>query len=122
MKAREDEGGRTVDVMRILLTYGLDAITEMVENKQCQTKLVKDSVRRLLSEILEYGAKESDTELSVDEDDSLPVQDHLSPKGKGRFEVPMKPGDWRCPKYFEQLSSLLINISVVVCLFVTMYY
>ena len=36
MKARQDEGGRTVDVMRFLLTYGLDPITGTVDNKPGQ--------------------------------------------------------------------------------------
>ncbi|KAL5763161.1 hypothetical protein ACOSP7_019425 [Xanthoceras sorbifolium] len=94
VKAREDEGGRTVDVMRILLTYGLDPITGTVENKPCQNKLVKESVRRMLKEMVEYGAKEPDSDLPNAESSkgNLLVQDHLSPKGNGHLNVPMKQG------------------------------
>lgn len=100
MKAREDEGGRTIDVMRILLTYGLDSITSSVENKPCLNKSVKESVRRLLKEMVYYGSKEPqsdlpNTKLSKREE---PLEDHLSPQGKGRINVPMKQGDWHCPK------------------------
>ena len=63
MKARQDEAGRTVDVMRFLLTYGLDPITGTVDNKPCLSKLVKASVRRLLKEMVEYSTKELDSNL-----------------------------------------------------------
>lgn len=61
MKAREDEGGRTVDIMRIVLTYGLDPINGSVENKPCLTKRVEESVRRLLKEIVEHSNKEENS-------------------------------------------------------------
>ncbi|KAJ0094858.1 hypothetical protein Patl1_15513 [Pistacia atlantica] len=98
VKAREDEGGRTVDVMRILLTYGLDPITGTVENKPCLNKLVKEAVRRLLKEMVECSTKEPDSKLSSDGPlkEGGPVQDHLSPQGS-HINVPMKQGDWRCP-------------------------
>ncbi|KAK7849047.1 hypothetical protein CFP56_003894 [Quercus suber] len=63
VKARQDEGGRTMDVMRFLLIYGLDPITGMVDNKLCLSKLVKASVRRLLKEMVEYSTKELDSNL-----------------------------------------------------------
>ena len=63
MKACQDKGGRMVDVMRFLLTYGLDLITGMVDNKPCLSKLVKASVRRLLKEMVEYSTKELDSNL-----------------------------------------------------------
>ncbi|KAA8529007.1 hypothetical protein F0562_033505 [Nyssa sinensis] len=57
VKECEDEGGRTVDVMRFLLTYGLDPITGSVENKPCLNKRVKESVRRLLKEMVEFSCQ-----------------------------------------------------------------
>ncbi|KAJ6312723.1 hypothetical protein OIU77_014281 [Salix suchowensis] len=64
VKAREDEGGRTVDVMRILLTYGLDYVSCTVENKPCQkNKMVKESVRRLLKELVGLSNDELDSDL-----------------------------------------------------------
>ncbi|XP_041013313.1 zinc finger protein VAR3, chloroplastic-like [Juglans microcarpa x Juglans regia] len=80
VKARQDESGRTVDVMRILLTYGLDRITGTVENKLGSNRLLTESVRRLLKEMVEYSStKELDSDL---------------PKA-----TPLKrQGDWICPK------------------------
>lgn len=98
MKAREDQGGRTVDVMRILLTYGLDSITGSVENKPCQNKVVKESVRRLLKEFVDY----SNLDLQSDISNASPsrgdasLQDHSSTQG--HIKAPMKQGDWLCPK------------------------
>ncbi|GLT96707.1 hypothetical protein SLE2022_143120 [Rubroshorea leprosula] len=98
VRAREEEGGRTVDVMRILLTYGLDPITGSVENKPCQNKIVKESVRRLLKEMVNFCAEEA--ELVLPNAASLrmntSIQDHLSTGG--HIKVPMKQGDWHCPK------------------------
>ena len=100
MKARQEEGGRTVDVMRILLTYGLDPITGTLENKSLLNKLVKESVRRLLKEMVEYSTKELDSKLPK----ATPLKrvtsakDHSSLPGKGHLNVPMKQGDWLCPK------------------------
>ena len=100
MKARQDEGGRTVDVMRFLLTYGLDPITGTVDNKPCLSKLVKASVRRLLKEMVEYSTKEHDSNLHK----ATPLKRVASAQGcsslpeKGHINVPMKQGDWLCPK------------------------
>ena len=99
VRAREDEGGRTVDVMRILLTYGLDSITGSVENKPCQHKLVKESVRRLLKEMVDYGIQDLQSDMANAAASRVPdgfPQDHLSEEG--HIKVPMKQGDWLCPK------------------------
>ncbi|KAE8699024.1 putative diphosphoinositol polyphosphate phosphohydrolase [Hibiscus syriacus] len=98
VKAREDEGGRTVDVMRILLTYGLDSVTCSVENKPCQNKLVKASVRRLLKEVVDYGSKDQRADMpnAAPSRADASREDHLSTEGQ--IKVPMKPGDWLCPK------------------------
>ncbi|KAL3751173.1 hypothetical protein ACJRO7_012054 [Eucalyptus globulus] len=97
VKAREDEGGRTVDVMRILLTYGLDPVSDTVENKPCLTRTVKESVRALLKQMAEYGTDV----LGSDSLQSTPAGDlssHSSSEEKGYKDVPMKQGDWHCPK------------------------
>ncbi|XWS34444.1 hypothetical protein CRYUN_Cryun21dG0039100 [Craigia yunnanensis] len=98
VKAREDEGGRTVDVMRILLTYGLDSITGSVENKPCQNKLVKESVRRLLKEMVDYSNQDlqSDMPNAAPSRGDASLQDHSSTQGHIKFQ--MKQGDWLCPK------------------------
>ena len=100
VKARQEEGGRTVDVMRFLLTYGLDPITGMVDNKPCLSKLVKASVRRLLREMVECSTKELDSNLPK----ATPLKRVASAQGcsslreNGHINVPMKRGDWLCPK------------------------
>ncbi|XP_007045253.2 PREDICTED: uncharacterized protein LOC18609865 isoform X1 [Theobroma cacao] len=98
VKAREDEGGRTVDVMRILLTHGLDSITGSVENKPCQNKLVKESVRRLLKEMVDYSTQDlqSDMPNAAPSRGDVWLQHHSSTQG--HLKVPMKQGDWLCPK------------------------
>lgn len=99
MKARQEEGGRTVDVMRILLTYGLDPITGTLENKPLLNKLVKESVRRLLKEMVKYSSKQLDSNLpKASLKRVASAQDHSSPPEKGHLNVPMKQGDWLCPK------------------------
>ncbi|GAB2296944.1 hypothetical protein Dimus_031048 [Dionaea muscipula] len=97
VKAREDEVGRTVDVMRILLTYGLDPVTGSIENKQCQTETVKKSARRLLKQMFEFSQLEPDqtTGISGKETDSLGQK---FSEAQGQIEVPTKQGDWICPK------------------------
>lgn len=98
VKAREDEGGRTVDIMRIVLTYGLDPFIGSVENKPCLTKMVEDSVRRLLKEIVEHSTKEENSNLP---DSREVVIGHVHPnqQDKGKMDVlKMKQGDWICPK------------------------
>ncbi|KAK5842394.1 zinc finger protein VAR3, chloroplastic-like [Gossypium arboreum] len=98
VKAREDQGGRTVDVMRILLTYGLDSITSSVENKPCQNKSVKESVRTLLKEMVDYGSKDQQADMpnAAPSRGDASLHDHSSTQGHIKF--PMKPGDWLCPK------------------------
>lgn len=93
MKAREDEGGRTVDLMRIILTYGLDPIIGSVENKTCLNKMIKESVRTLLTELVECSTK--------DDGSSLPNSNgraNLNQQDNSNIKAPMKQGDWICPK------------------------
>ncbi|GAB4828721.1 hypothetical protein Ancab_018389 [Ancistrocladus abbreviatus] len=96
IKARKDEGGRTVDAMRILLTFGLDHITRSVENKPCQNETVQQSVRRLLKALVELSQNEPDpiSNKGVDSSGQCSVQTRQI----GQIEVPMKQGDWICPK------------------------
>lgn len=108
MKAREDEGGRTVDVMRFLLTYGLDPIAGTVENKPCLNKMVKESVRTLIKEMVKYGMRIQDSKLpkSMTLEKVVPVRDYSGSQVKGHINVPRKQGDWLCPKYFCNSSSI----------------
>ncbi|PKI54911.1 hypothetical protein CRG98_024693 [Punica granatum] len=97
VEAQEGECGRTVDVMRILLTYGLDPVFSTVENKPCLNITVKESVRNLLKQMVEYST-------------NLPISHSLKPtrvedpstnpnsQGKDHTDNPLRQGDWHCPK------------------------
>ncbi|KAL3501963.1 hypothetical protein ACH5RR_036412 [Cinchona calisaya] len=100
VKAREDEGGRTVDVMRFLLTYGLDAIIGSVDNKPCLNTKVKGSVRKLLKEVIEFSSEEIDTgHLTSSTSGWISSEQGTSAhEGQGQDNIPMKQGDWKCPK------------------------
>ncbi|KAF9587046.1 hypothetical protein IFM89_039732 [Coptis chinensis] len=100
VKAREEEGGRTVDVMRILLTYGLDPVIGSVENTPCLNKMVKESVRRLLSEMVEFSSREhgSDSATAVCSIRQPSLSGNSVQQQKGQIDVPMRQGDWICPK------------------------
>ncbi|KAK9091474.1 hypothetical protein Sjap_024651 [Stephania japonica] len=99
VKARDDEGGRTVDVMRFVLTYGLDPFIGSVANKLCLNKSIKESVRRLLASMVELSTKEDDNDTSgAVSTISASDCDCSVPQKKGIISVPMKQGDWVCPK------------------------
>ncbi|RWW41477.1 hypothetical protein BHE74_00053035 [Ensete ventricosum] len=117
VKAGADEVGRTVDVMRILLTYGLDIITGSVENSACLNKTVKESVKKLLNEMVEFSSKELDVN-SLTLTSKKPLHGQNKANGhqlfKGQLSVPMKQGDWICPKcnflnFAKNLTCLRCN-------------
>ncbi|PON75294.1 zinc finger protein [Parasponia andersonii] len=115
VKAREDEGGRTVDVMRFLLTYGLDIIAGTVENRRCLNKMVKESVRTLLKETVEYSTRILDSNLpkSMTSEKVVPVQDHSGSQVDGHINVSRKQGDWLCPKC--DFLNFAKNIKCLLC-------
>ncbi|CAN8235703.1 unnamed protein product [Cochlearia groenlandica] len=91
-QAREEEGVRTIDVMRILLTYGLDSVSHTMENSACRTKCVEDSVRKLLRESVEYSLKD------VESVETETTRDESQPKSQDSVERDprIRPGDWQC--------------------------
>lgn len=88
--------------MRILLTYGLDIITGSVENSACLNKTIKESVKKLLNEMVEFSSKELDVN-SLTLTSKRPLHRQSKANGhqlfKGQLSVPTKQGDWICPKY-----------------------
>ncbi|XP_077251137.1 zinc finger (Ran-binding) family protein, partial [Tasmannia lanceolata] len=99
---KEDEA-RTLDVMRILLTFGFEPVTGSVENKALlKLKSVKTVVRKLLHEVVKLSA------IPIDPNLPPPVIKKRPPKVKqpppppkkrvGRDDIEMKKGDWLCPK------------------------
>ncbi|XP_047149936.1 uncharacterized protein LOC124822029 [Vigna umbellata] len=99
---KEDEA-RTLDVMRLLLTFGFDPVDGSVINKSLlKQKSVKTVVRKLLHEVVKLSSVPIDPNLPP------PVIKKPPPKVKqpppppkrriGRDDVEMKKGDWLCPK------------------------
>ncbi|KAG2302458.1 hypothetical protein Bca4012_060763 [Brassica carinata] len=99
---KEDEA-RTLDLMKILFTYGFDPLSETVANKSLlKKKSVKTVVRKLLHEVVKLSSVPIDPNLTP------PVIKKAPPKVKqpppppkrrvGRDDVEMKKGDWLCPK------------------------
>ncbi|KAK4754561.1 hypothetical protein SAY87_002665 [Trapa incisa] len=97
VEAGEGEHGRTVDVMRILLTYGLDPIFSTMENKSCLNIRAKASVRNLLKQIVECSSKFPVSNLSKPKkaEDQSVLPNSLE---EDYTENKMKPGDWHCFK------------------------
>ncbi|XP_050223350.1 DNA polymerase zeta catalytic subunit [Mercurialis annua] len=99
---KEDEA-RTIDIMRVLLTYGFDPINGSVVNKSLlKQKSLRTVIRKLLHEVVKLSAVPIDPNLPP------PVIKRPPPKVKqppptpkrrvGRDDVEMKKGDWLCPK------------------------
>lgn len=99
---KEDEA-RTIDIMRLLFTFGFDPMNGAVVNDSLlKRKTVKAVVRKLLHEVVKLGSVPIDPTLTP------PVIKKPPPKVKqpppppkrrvGRDDVEMKKGDWLCPK------------------------
>ncbi|KAJ6846723.1 zinc finger protein VAR3, chloroplastic [Iris pallida] len=103
--AKEDEGARTVDVMRILMTYAVDPDLQSGVDNPSVKEHVHESARRLLAEL----TKLSDTTIdpipdlpppSVQQSSKkVPSQNSqkATVKSKKSQDVEMKRGDWLCP-------------------------
>lgn len=99
MKALEDEGGRTVDVMRFLVTCRLDHITGTVINKPCLNNVVKESVRRLLKDLVGYRTGNLDSDVpKITKFEMVAVKYDSNSQEKGHISIPLKQGDWLCPE------------------------
>ncbi|XP_043708389.1 uncharacterized protein LOC122657675 isoform X2 [Telopea speciosissima] len=101
--ARKEDEARTLDVMRILLTFGFDPVKGTVENKSLlKLKSVKTVVRKLLHEVVKLSAVPIDPNLPppVTKKPPLKVKQPPPPPKKrvGRDDIEMKKGDWLCPK------------------------
>ncbi|CAM8931140.1 unnamed protein product [Rhodiola kirilowii] len=99
---KEDEA-RTIDIMRVLLTYGFDPINGSVMNKSLlKKKSVKTVVRKLLHMVVKLSAVPIDPSLPPPVIKRPPPKVKIPPppprKRVGRDDVEMKKGDWLCPK------------------------
>ncbi|KAI4367340.1 hypothetical protein MLD38_023088 [Melastoma candidum] len=110
VKPREDEDGRTVDVMRVLLSYALDPTIDVVENKSCLNMKVQESIRLLLKQLTKFGSKSLGT--FDDPGPGIPSSASSSHQGND-VNVKMKEGDWLCPKC--DLMNFARNIKCLSC-------
>ncbi|KAI4349975.1 hypothetical protein L6164_010508 [Bauhinia variegata] len=98
---KEDEG-RTIDVMRVLLTFGFDPLNGSVINKSLlKQKTVKTVVRKLLHEVVKFSSVPIDPNLPPPVIKKPPPKVKQPPPPKkrvGRDDIEMKKGDWLCPK------------------------
>ncbi|KAL0908928.1 hypothetical protein M5K25_023442 [Dendrobium thyrsiflorum] len=94
VKANEDEAGRTLDVMRILLTYGIDSTNSSVEKRPSLSQAVNESTRKLLNDIVDLSIKGYG---SIPEDKRHRMAS-LHGMEKSQSSFPKKQGDWICPK------------------------
>lgn len=99
---KEDEA-RTIDVMRVLLTYAFDAVNGSVTNRPLlKMKSIKTVVRRLLHEVVKLSAVPIDPNLPPPVIRKPPPKVKQPPpppkKRVGRDDIEMKKGDWLCPK------------------------
>lgn len=99
---KEDEA-RTIDVMRVLLTYGFDPITGSVVNKSLlKQKTVKTVVRKLLHQVVKLSSVPIDPSLPPPVIKKPPPKVKQPPppprKRVGRDDIEMKKGDWLCSK------------------------
>lgn len=86
--------------MRILLTYGLDPMIGSVENKPCLNKSVKESVRTLLKEMVDVRIEGHDggPPKAITHEQTSSKQETDVDQVRSQTNVPMKQGDWICPK------------------------
>lgn len=94
VKANEDEAGRTLDVIRILLTYGIDATNASVERRPSLNHAVNKSIRKLLNDIVDLSIKGYGF---IPEDKRHQITS-LHGMKTSQISFPMKQGDWICPK------------------------
>ncbi|KAI8023707.1 hypothetical protein LOK49_LG03G01736 [Camellia lanceoleosa] len=98
---KEDEA-RTIDVMRVLLTYGFDPVKGSVVNEPLlKIKSVKTVIRKLLHEVVKLSAVPIDPNLPPPVIIKPPPKVKQPPPPKkrvGRDDIEMKKGDWLCPK------------------------
>ncbi|KAF2317494.1 hypothetical protein GH714_023045 [Hevea brasiliensis] len=107
-----EANARTVDIVRILLSYALDPLVISGEEKPPGREVVEAAVRKLLSELIELSQKTPDPpvmkpateavhqkkrERIFNDDKKRPLSDSFSDE-KLSQDVEMKRGDWICPK------------------------
>ncbi|OAY74015.1 Zinc finger protein VAR3, chloroplastic [Ananas comosus] len=96
---KEDEGARTVDVVRILMSYAVNAAGPP-EGEESIKENVQESVRKLLSEIILLSDTTIDPSLPkpiLDPPSQKAPSQRISKQDDQSSGIEMKKGDWLCP-------------------------
>ncbi|XP_058108097.1 zinc finger protein VAR3, chloroplastic [Magnolia sinica] len=97
--AKEGEDARTVDIVRILLSYAIDPLVLSGGEKPHGREHVEASARRLLSKLIELSDTARDPSLPKSAVKSVvEKQRNISDCDKQFLNVEMKRGDWICCK------------------------
>ncbi|KAK2999423.1 hypothetical protein RJ639_022723 [Escallonia herrerae] len=95
-----EEAARTVDIVRILLSYALDSPVDLGGEKPPGRELIEVSARKLLSELVELSGTVRDPEPPK----AANIATHQQEQTRGfkddelSRDVEMKRGDWMCTK------------------------
>jgi DNA polymerase zeta len=102
IKPHQEEVACMDDIMRVLLTYGLDTLVGSAENELHMRETVIASVRKLLKEVVELSATPLDPNLPRPKSKQPLPRIKQSPpwpmKRPGITDIEMKKGDWICPR------------------------
>ncbi|OAY81086.1 Zinc finger protein VAR3, chloroplastic [Ananas comosus] len=96
---KEDEGARTVDVVRILMSYA-----PVPRREESIKENVQESVRKLLSEIILLSDTTIDPSLPkpiLDPPSQKAPSQRISKQDDQSSGIEMKKGDWLCPRGFS---------------------
>ncbi|ERM95836.1 hypothetical protein AMTR_s00060p00085440 [Amborella trichopoda] len=91
VNAKEEEGARTVDIVRILLSYAMDPVVLSEGGKPHGRENVEVSARKLLTELVELSDTPLDPALPTSVLKSIPEKLQKVMMGQE-----MKKGDWIC--------------------------
>ncbi|KAI3763720.1 hypothetical protein L2E82_13715 [Cichorium intybus] len=103
LKPREDEGGRTVDVMRFVLTYGLHHHNNSPDSDPFMNKRLEEATRSLISDMVKFSKNEVDFDplkrgpcVQRSTKSDCEFNGRLQRSENNRDKVELKRGDWLC--------------------------
>lgn len=112
MKPREDEGGRTVDVMRFVLTYGLHRLNDSPDNEPFTNKRFEEAIRSLIRDMVKYSKEKLDFYTSKrapsvqrNTKNRCEFHERLETSGDNWDHVELQRGDWLCKRYTNFCNS-----------------
>ncbi|KAL7604780.1 zinc finger protein VAR3, chloroplastic [Lactuca sativa] len=105
VKPREDEGGRTVDVMRFVLTYGLHRLNDSPDNEPFTNKRFEEAIRSLIRDMVKYSKEKLDFYTSKrapsvqrNTKNRCEFHERLETSGDNWDHVELQRGDWLCKR------------------------